>query len=88
MTSRSEPRVISMQGDALVAGVGGGAALAVERLGEHARRRGLADAADAGEEVGLRDAPLLRGRCASAVTIGSWPTRLEKFCGRHLRART
>src|SRR5262245_35395414 len=23
-----------------------------------------------------------------AVTIGSWPTRLEKFCGRHLRART
>ena len=48
-------------GRALVAGIGGGAPLAVERLGEHAGRRGLADAADAGEEIGLGDPPLLQG---------------------------
>src|SRR5262249_21315250 len=35
------------------------AALAVERLGEDARGRGLADAAGAGEEVGVRDASRL-----------------------------
>ncbi len=47
-------------GDALVAGIGSRPALAVERLGEHPRRGRLADAADAGKEVGLCDAPLLQ----------------------------
>ena len=46
-------------GGALVARIGRRAALAVERLGQHARRRGLADAADSGKKIGLSDAPFL-----------------------------
>ena len=46
-------------GGALPAGVRGGAVLAVEGLGEDAGEGGLAGAAGAGEEVGLRDAALL-----------------------------
>ncbi len=52
-------------GRALVAGLGRRPALAVERLGEQAGGGGLADAADAGEEVGLGDAPFARARCAA-----------------------
>ena len=48
-------------GGALVAGLGGRAALAVERLGQEPRGGRLADSADAGEEVGLGDPPLGQG---------------------------
>ena len=45
-------------GVALVAGGRGGTALAIEALGEEPRGGRLAHAADAGEEKGVRDAPL------------------------------
>ncbi len=48
-------------GQALVAGVGGGTLLAVERLGQDAGDAGLAHAADAREEVRLGDPPLGEG---------------------------
>ena len=47
--------------DALVAGLGGRPADAVERLGEDASGGGLADAAGAGEQVGVGDAIGLEG---------------------------
>ena len=48
-----------LAGGALAAGMHRGAVLAVEGLGEDAGEGGLAGAARAGEEVGLRDAALL-----------------------------
>ena len=50
------PAVISRQFVHSLHGVGVGPLLAVERLGQDARRGGLADAAHAGEEEGVRDA--------------------------------
>ena len=48
-------------GAALAAGLGADAGFAIERLGDNARQRGLADAAGAGEQVGVMQ-PLLGER--------------------------
>ncbi len=48
-------------------GLAGGALLAVERLGEQPRRRGLAGAARPGEQVGVRDRARRQRRCAACA---------------------
>ena len=60
------------------------AALAVERLGEDARAGGLADAARAGEEVGMRDRPLSTAFASVRVTCAC-PTMSSNVCGRYAR---
>ena len=60
----------------------------VERAREDARGRGLADAADAGEHVGVRDAAALERIAQIVRTIASWPIRSAKVDGRYLRAST
>jgi hypothetical protein len=59
--------------------------LAVERLGEHAGRGRLADAADAGEQVRLRDAPLDEG-VAQRGHHRLLADEAREVLGRHLRA--
>ena len=61
--------------------------LAIERLGHDARDGGLADAARAGEQVGVMQ-PLLVERVRQRRTTCSCPTRVAKDLGRHLRAST
>ena len=51
----SRPSAISTQASQVAARIGGRALLAVQRARQDARRRGLADAARAGEDERLRD---------------------------------
>ncbi len=60
----------------------------IQRAGEDARGRRLADAAHAGQDPGLRNAPGLRSRSPTVRTIASWPIRSSKVAGRYLRAST
>jgi hypothetical protein len=69
-------RLVDLAGDGIV-----------ERAGEDAGGGRLADAAHAGQHVGLRDAAG-RNALVSVRTIGSWPIRSAKLCGRYLRAST
>ena len=75
-------------GAALAAGLRADARLAVQRLGEDARDRRLADAARAGEQERVVDAAASRAHSTSAWRTCSWPTSSSKVRGRHLRART
>ena len=64
------------------------AVLAVERLGEDARERGLADAARTGKQVGMVQA-LLAQRVRERAHDVLLADQLRQNCGgRHLRART
>jgi hypothetical protein len=66
---------------ALVAGRGVGPADAVERLGEDPGRRGLADAAGAGEQIGVPDADWSRWRCQRLRDV-LLADQLVESCGR------
>ena len=82
------PAVDLGAGAAHAARLGGDAGLAVQRLGDDARERGLADAARAGEQIGVVQALLRRARwSAPAPRAPARPVR-RKLRGRHLRART
>ena len=59
ITSSERASWIAMQRSQVPSGVGGRPVLAVQRLGEDLGERGLAGAARAGEQVGMRDAILL-----------------------------
>jgi hypothetical protein len=59
----------------------------IQRAGEDARGGGLADAAHAGEDPGLRDAPVSNA-FETVRTMASWPIRSSKLEGRYLRAST
>ena len=80
-TSMSRPSAISTQASHVAAGIGGRALFAVEAARQDARRRGLADAARAGEHERLGDAPAgdsvaqrLRDRAlADHVFESLWP---------------
>ena len=82
-----------IQGPALGDGLAHGAGIArlalavgeaVDRLGQDARGAGLAGAARAAEEIGVRDAPLARALRRVRVTC-SCPTTSARVWGRHLR---
>src|SRR5215213_8359115 len=87
MTSMSEPRVMSRQDAHSLQGSAAGPRSQLRAL---ARTR-AAVVLPTPRMPEKRYAWAIRPSCRAlrkAVTIGSWPTRLEKFCGRHLRART
>ena len=67
-------------GIALATGLGGDAALAVERLGEHPSEGGLAHAAGAGEQVGVMQ-PLLRQRMGERLDHMGLPHQLREVPG-------
>ena len=62
-------------------GVGRRALLAVEGLGEDAGGGGLADAAGAGEEIGVGDAVALQG-VGQGAGDGLLADEIGKVCGR------
>ena len=89
--SMKRPASMSQAGVALAAGLGRRAALAVQRLGEDARDRGLADAARAGEQEGMVDAARNRAHwSARGPRAPARPVRRNAWgatCGRG-RGRT
>ena len=85
--STKRPASISMQAEHLPQGCARDPGLAVQALRQDARERRLADAARAGEQVGVVQ-PLLLERVPQRAHDVLLPDQLPKSRGRHLRAST
>jgi hypothetical protein len=81
------PGVDLRAGGAYTARGGGNAGLAIERLGQNPRYRGLADTARTGKQVRMMQT-ILRQRIAQRTHYMRCPASSAKVLGRHLRANT
>ena len=86
-TSTSSPAEMPWQISHSLQGTPSTGVRAVERLGQDAGHRRLADAAGAGEQVRVRDAARANG-VAQRLGNMSCPTTSSNVCGRNRRART